>query len=49
MNYTVVGLLDDPGLMLGTQQVFMTVPAAQDFLNIAQSGECAHGPLCRRQ
>ena len=33
MNYTVVGLLDDPGLMLGTQQVFMTIPEAQDFLN----------------
>lgn len=33
MNYQVVGLLDDPGLMLGTQQVFMTLPAAQDFLN----------------
>jgi putative ABC transport system permease protein len=33
MNFEVVGLLDDPGLMLGTQQVFMSIPAAQDFLN----------------
>jgi putative ABC transport system permease protein len=33
LSYDVVGLLDDPGLMLGTQQVFMTLPAAQDFLN----------------
>lgn len=33
MTYEVIGLLDDPGLMLGTQQVFMTIPAAQDFLN----------------
>jgi len=33
MTYTVVGLLDDPGIMLGTQQVFLTIPAAQDLLN----------------
>ncbi|MBN1266729.1 MAG: FtsX-like permease family protein [Anaerolineales bacterium] len=33
MNFTVLGLLDDPGIMLGTQQVFLTVPAAQDLLN----------------
>lgn len=29
----VVGLLDDPGLMLGTQQVFMSIPTAQELLN----------------
>ena len=33
MNFEVVGLLDDPGVMLGTQQVFMPIPAAQDLLN----------------
>ena len=33
MSYQVVGLLDDPGLMLGSQQVFMTISVAQDFLN----------------
>lgn len=33
MNFEVVGLLDDPGLMLGSQQVFMPIPAAQDMLN----------------
>jgi putative ABC transport system permease protein len=33
MDFEVVGLLDDPGLMLGTQQVFISVPAAQDLLN----------------
>jgi len=33
MNFQVVGLLDDPGLMLGTQQVFVPIPAAQDLLN----------------
>jgi putative ABC transport system permease protein len=33
LNYEVIGLLDDPGLMLGTQQVFMSIPAAQDLLN----------------
>ncbi len=33
-NYLVIGLLDDPGLMLGQQQVFMTLATAQDFLNI---------------
>jgi len=33
MNLEVVGLLDDPGLMLGSQQVFMPIPAAQDLLN----------------
>lgn len=34
MAYTVTGLLDDPGIMLGTQQVFLTIPAAQDLLNV---------------
>jgi len=33
LNFEVVGLLDDPGLMLGSQQVFMSIPAAQDLLN----------------
>ncbi len=33
MNFQVVGLLADPGIMLGTQQVFMPIPAAQDLLN----------------
>ncbi len=33
LNFQVVGLLDDPGLMLGSQQVFMPLPAAQDLLN----------------
>ncbi len=33
MNFEIVGLLDDAGIMLGSQQVFMTIPAAQDFLN----------------
>jgi putative ABC transport system permease protein len=33
LNFEVVGLLDDPGLMLGTQQVFVSIPAAQDLLN----------------
>ena len=33
LSFEVIGLLDDPGLMLGTQQVFMTIPAAQDLLN----------------
>ncbi|MFC1936174.1 FtsX-like permease family protein [Chloroflexota bacterium] len=33
MNFEVVGLLDDPGLMLGSQQVFMPISAAQDLLN----------------
>jgi putative ABC transport system permease protein len=33
MGFEVVGLLDDPGLMLGNQQVFMPIPAAQDLLN----------------
>ena len=33
LNFEVVGLLDDPGLMLGTQQVFIPIPAAQDLLN----------------
>jgi putative ABC transport system permease protein len=33
LTYNVIGLLDDPGLMLGTQQVFMSIPAAQDLLN----------------
>jgi putative ABC transport system permease protein len=33
VNFEVVGLLNDPGIMLGTQQVFMSIPAAQDLLN----------------
>lgn len=33
MDFEVVGLLDDPGLMLGNQQVFIPIPAAQDLLN----------------
>ncbi len=33
MEYEVVGLLDDPGVMLGSQQVFMPILAAQDLLN----------------
>jgi len=33
MNFEVVGLLDDPGLMLGAQQVFVPITAAQDLLN----------------
>jgi len=33
MDFEVVGILDDPGIMLGSQQVFMPIPAAQDLLN----------------
>ncbi|MBC8333149.1 MAG: ABC transporter permease [Anaerolineae bacterium] len=33
LNLEVVGLLDDPGLMLGSQQVFMPISTAQDLLN----------------
>ncbi len=33
LDFEVIGLLDDPGLMLGSQQVFMPLPAAQDLLN----------------
>lgn len=33
MNFVVVGLLDEPGITLGTQQVFISIPAAQDLLN----------------
>lgn len=33
MDFTVVGVLDDPGLLLGSQQVFMPIDAAQDLLN----------------
>ena len=33
LDFEVVGLLDDPGLLLGSQQVFMSIPAAQDLLN----------------
>ncbi len=32
-NFEIVGLVDDPGIMLGTQQVFMPILAAQDLLN----------------
>ncbi|MBN1122141.1 MAG: ABC transporter permease [Anaerolineae bacterium] len=31
--FEVVGILDDPGLLLGNQQVFMPIEAAQDLLN----------------
>lgn len=31
--FEVVGLLDDPGMLLGSQQVFMPLEAAQDLLN----------------
>ena len=31
--FEVIGLLDDPGLLLGSQQVFMPLGAAQDLLN----------------
>ncbi len=33
LDFVVIGLLDDPGLLLGSQQVFMPIPAAQDLLN----------------
>ena len=33
VSFEVVGLLSDPGIMLGTQQVFMSIPAAQELLN----------------
>jgi putative ABC transport system permease protein len=33
VSFEVVGLLNDPGIMLGTQQVFMSIAAAQDLLN----------------
>ncbi len=33
MDFTVVGVLDDPGLLLGNQQVFMPIGAAQELLN----------------
>ncbi|MGD8633092.1 MAG: ABC transporter permease [Anaerolineales bacterium] len=33
MPFKVIGLLDDPGLLLGNQQVFMPIDAAQDLLN----------------
>jgi putative ABC transport system permease protein len=33
LDFEVVGILNDPGIMLGTQQVFMPIPAAQDLLN----------------
>jgi putative ABC transport system permease protein len=33
VDLKVVGLLSDPGIMLGTQQVFMSIPAAQELLN----------------
>jgi len=33
MDFTVVGVLDDPGLLLGSQQVFVPIEAAQDLLN----------------
>lgn len=33
IEFEVLGLLDDPGLLLGSQQVFMPVGAAQDLLN----------------
>jgi putative ABC transport system permease protein len=33
LPFEVVGLLDDPGLLLGNQQVFMPIQAAQELLN----------------
>lgn len=33
LPFEVVGILDDPGFLLGTQQVFMPIEAAQDLLN----------------
>jgi putative ABC transport system permease protein len=33
LPFEVIGILDDPGLLLGTQQVFMPIEAAQDLLN----------------
>jgi len=33
LAFEVIGLLDDPGLLLGNQQVFMPIEAAQDLLN----------------
>jgi len=33
LPFEVVGLLDDPGLLLGNQQVFMPIGAAQELLN----------------
>jgi putative ABC transport system permease protein len=33
LAFEVLGLLDDPGLLLGNQQVFMPMQAAQDLLN----------------
>jgi putative ABC transport system permease protein len=33
LSFEVIGLLDDPGLLLGSQQVFMPIAAAQDLLN----------------
>jgi putative ABC transport system permease protein len=33
VSLEVIGLLDDPGLLLGTQQVFMSIPTAQELLN----------------
>ncbi len=33
LTFEVAGLLDDPGLLLGSQQVFMPIQAAQNLLN----------------
>ncbi|MEK6222915.1 MAG: ABC transporter permease, partial [Chloroflexota bacterium] len=33
LTLEVIGLLDDPGLLLGSQQVFMPLTTAQDLLN----------------
>ncbi|MGW8144554.1 MAG: FtsX-like permease family protein [Anaerolineales bacterium] len=33
LSFEVIGILDDPGLLLGNQQVFMPIQAAQDLLN----------------
>ncbi len=33
VTFEVVGVLDDPGLLLGNQNVFMSIPAAQELLN----------------
>ncbi len=33
MPFEIVGILDDPGLLIGSQQVFVPLPAAQELIN----------------
>ncbi|NDJ53186.1 MAG: ABC transporter permease [Chloroflexi bacterium] len=33
LDFEIVGILDEPGVLLGSQNVFMPLPAAQDLLN----------------